>query len=135
MKRYIVSIIYLIFGIFFTVYPFYLNHVKGISLLPSGGTPYEPKNPGIVFSVVGVGLIIVAFFTFFRFIKPRQLPEPIYPYDKTTNKIVLPKNVKQEIVALCNSSTKSDAMIKVTELTGAKFNMAKEYIENLMEKK
>lgn len=135
MKRYVKSILYFIVGIFFIVYPFYANKVNGVSLIPAEGSPYMPRNPGIILSFFGLASVVAGIFTLFENTKPRKLPKPLYPYNKKTKEIILPENIETELRSLYFSKTKSDAMIKLTELTGAELHLASEFIENLMQKK
>jgi len=57
--------------------------------------------------------------------------DPIYPYNKDTNKIDIPMNIQSEIVSLIESGKKPVALKKVTRLTGAGLRVSKDYIDNL----
>ena len=62
----------------------------------------------------------------------RKRVEPTYPYDSKTGKIILPKNIENEIYQMAIKSDKPKAVKKVTELTGAGLRISKDYVDNLL---
>lgn len=62
----------------------------------------------------------------------RKRVEPTYPYDRKTRKIILPKNIENEIYQMAIKADKPKAVKKVTELTGAGLRISKDYVDNLL---
>ena len=62
----------------------------------------------------------------------RKRVEPTYPYDRKTRKIILPKNIENEIYQMAIKTDKPKAIKKVTELTGAGLRVSKDYVDNLL---
>ena len=63
----------------------------------------------------------------------RKTHSPLYPYDKRTNTISLPPEVKQEIQHLVMQGRRPEALKKVANLTGASLRISKDYIDDLAE--
>ncbi len=62
----------------------------------------------------------------------RKRVEPMYPYNRETRKINLPKNIENEIYQMAIKLDKPKAIKKVTELTGAGLGDSKDYVDNLL---
>ncbi len=62
----------------------------------------------------------------------RKRVEPMYPCDKKTRKINLPKNIENEIYQTAKKGDKPIAIKKVIELTGAGLRISAEYVDNLL---
>jgi ribosomal protein L7/L12 len=54
-----------------------------------------------------------------------------YPYDKKTNKITLPAEVKKELLHLIATGQKIEAIKRVIHLTGAGLKVSKDYVDGL----
>jgi hypothetical protein len=63
----------------------------------------------------------------------RKSHTPPYPYDKHSNMISLPPEVKQEIQHLVMQGRRPEALKKVANLTGASLRISKDYIDDLAE--
>ena len=61
----------------------------------------------------------------------RKKPIPLFPYDKHTNTIVLPADIKKEISRLVSTGDKVEAVKRVTRLTGAGLRVSKDYVDGL----
>lgn len=61
----------------------------------------------------------------------RKTHSPPYPYDKRTNTISLPPEVKKGIQYLVMEGRKPEALKKVSNLTGASLRISKDYIDDL----
>jgi hypothetical protein len=62
----------------------------------------------------------------------RKRVEPTYPYDRETRKVILPKNIENEIYQMAIKLGKPKAIKKVAELTGAGLRVSKNYVDNLL---
>ncbi|HMQ97201.1 MAG TPA: hypothetical protein PKC42_03835 [Candidatus Nanoperiomorbaceae bacterium] len=62
----------------------------------------------------------------------RKKIEPTYPYNRKTRKIILPKNIENEIYQIAIKVDKPKAVKKVIELTGAGLRVSKDYVDNLL---
>ena len=62
----------------------------------------------------------------------RKKVKPMYPYNRETQKINLPKNIENEIYNMAIKENKPKAVHKVTELTGAGLRISKDYVDNLL---
>jgi hypothetical protein len=62
----------------------------------------------------------------------RKRVEPTYSYDRKTGKIILPKNIENEIYQMAIKADKPKAVKKVTKLTGAGLRVSKDYVDNLL---
>ncbi|MFC1716351.1 hypothetical protein ACFL6S_21950 [Candidatus Poribacteria bacterium] len=68
-----------------------------------------------------------------RLYEARRKPfDPPYPYDKRANTISLPAEVEKEIRQIALTESKSQAVKKVTYLTGAGLRVSKDYVANLL---
>ena len=59
----------------------------------------------------------------------RKKSTPLYPYDKKTKTITLPKDIKKEIYYLLKAGKKVDAVKRVANLTGAGLKVSKDYVD------
>ena len=59
----------------------------------------------------------------------RKPVKPIYPYDKETNTIQLPKKFENELRRLVRDGKKVEAIKRVTQLTGAGLRVSKDYVD------
>lgn len=59
---------------------------------------------------------------------------PPFPYDKNTEKIILPENIERELLQIVLAGNKPKAVQKVVELTGAGLKVSKDYVDNLANK-
>lgn len=53
----------------------------------------------------------------------------IYPYDKETKTITLPKDIKKKIYHLLKAGKKVEAVKRVANLTGASLRVSKDYVD------
>ena len=65
------------------------------------------------------------------FILTRKRVTPLYPYNKKTKTITLPKEVEKEILRIISSGNKVEAVKQVTRLTGAGLRISKDYVDKL----
>ncbi len=61
----------------------------------------------------------------------RKRPIPVFPYDRKTKTISLPKNIEKEIMQLAVRSGKVEAVKRVSNLTGAGLRISKDYVDAL----
>jgi len=54
-----------------------------------------------------------------------------YPYDKKTNKVILPANIEQEVKSILLNQGMVEAMKKVILLTDCGLRIAKDYLDKL----
>ena len=66
---------------------------------------------------------ILKLFLLFLFKVTRKKSTPLYPYDKETKTITLPKDIKKEIYHLLKAEK------KVANLTGAGLKVSKDYVD------
>jgi ribosomal protein L7/L12 len=65
------------------------------------------------------------------FMFTRKKGVPLYPYDKRTQAINLPKKVEQQLQELIADDNKVEAIRQVTRLTGAGLRVSKDYVDRL----
>lgn len=65
----------------------------------------------------------------------RKKVVPVYPYNKRTNTIHLPKEVDDELLEIYRQVSKPEAVKRVTELTGAGLRLSKDYVDELIRKR
>ena len=65
------------------------------------------------------------------FQRTRPKTVALYPYDKRTNIITLPPDVEKTLRQLILSGEKTEAVKRVTDLTGAGLRVSKDYVDNL----
>lgn len=61
----------------------------------------------------------------------RPKTTPSHPYDERTNKIELPTEVEKELLRLLSTGNKTEAVKRVTRLTGAGLRVSKDYVDTL----
>lgn len=61
----------------------------------------------------------------------RKRMKPVYPYNRKTQQIRLPKNIEDDIYQTARDN-KVKAVKKVTELTGAGLRISKDYVDQLL---
>ena len=69
-----------------------------------------------------------------EFQRKRKKVKAIYPINKKTNTISLPKNIEAELRTLVVEGNKVKAVKQVTELTGAGLRVSKDYVDGLVRK-
>lgn len=65
------------------------------------------------------------------FLLTRKKVVPLYPYDKRTQAINLPKEVELQLQSLIADGNKVEAIRQVARLTGAGLRVSKEYVDRL----
>jgi ribosomal protein L7/L12 len=80
-----------------------------------------------------IGAVLKAFLMILDkvFLLARKKIVPLYPYDKRTRAITLPKEVERHLVA---DGNKVEAVRQVTRLTGAGLRVSKDYVDSLARK-
>jgi energy-converting hydrogenase Eha subunit F len=68
------------------------------------------------------------------FEQTRKRVKPIYPYDRTTNAIRLPRHGKKDFPQLGLRGSKVEAVKRVAYLTGAGLRISKDYVDQLATK-
>ena len=68
------------------------------------------------------------------FLLARKKVVPLYPYDKRTKVITLPKEVERQLRRLVADGNKVEATRQVTRLTGAGLRVSKDYVDSLARK-
>jgi ribosomal protein L7/L12 len=68
------------------------------------------------------------------FFLARKKVVPLYPYDKRTKAITLPKEVERQLRRLVADGNKVEAVRQVTKLTGAGLRVSKDYVDSLARK-
>ena len=68
------------------------------------------------------------------FFLARKKVVPLYPYDKRTKVITLPKEVERQLRRLVADGNKVEAIRQVTRLTGAGLRVSKDYVDSLVRK-
>jgi ribosomal protein L7/L12 len=68
------------------------------------------------------------------FLLTRKKVIPLYPYDKSTKAITLPKEVERQLRRLVADGNKVEATRQVTRLTGAGLRVSKDYVDSLARK-
>jgi ribosomal protein L7/L12 len=68
------------------------------------------------------------------FFLARKKVVPLYPYDKRTKAITLPKEVERQLRCLVADGNKVEAVRQVTRLTGAGLRVSKDYVDSLARK-
>jgi hypothetical protein len=68
------------------------------------------------------------------FLLARKKVVPLYPYDKRTKVIPLPKEVERQLRRLVADGNKVEVVRQVTRLTGAGLRVSKDYVDNLVRK-
>jgi ribosomal protein L7/L12 len=64
------------------------------------------------------------------FFLARKKVVPLYPYDKRTKVITLPKEVERQLRRLVADGNKVEAVRQVTRLTGAGLRVSKDYVDS-----
>ncbi|HEX3033887.1 MAG TPA: hypothetical protein VHT73_01985 [Thermodesulfobacteriota bacterium] len=80
-----------------------------------------------------IGAILKAFLVILDkvFILTRKRVTPLYPYDKKTKTVILPKEVEKEILRIISSGNKAEAIKQITRLMGAGLRTSKDYVDRL----
>jgi ribosomal protein L7/L12 len=68
------------------------------------------------------------------FLLVRKKFVPLYPYDKRTKAITLPKELERQLRRLVAEGNKVEAVRQVTRLTGAGLRVSKDYVDSLVRK-
>lgn len=68
------------------------------------------------------------------FLLARKKVVSLYPYDKRTRAIALPKEVERQLRRLVADDNKVEAIRQVTRLTGAGLRASKDYVDSLAQK-
>jgi ribosomal protein L7/L12 len=68
------------------------------------------------------------------FFLARKKVVPLYPYDKRTKVITLPKEVERQLRRLVADGNKVEAVRQVIRLTGAGLRLSKDYVDSLARK-
>ena len=68
------------------------------------------------------------------FLLVRKKVVPLYPYDKRTKVITLPKEVERQLRRLVADGNKVEAVRQVIRLTGAGLRLSKDYVDSLARK-
>jgi ribosomal protein L7/L12 len=68
------------------------------------------------------------------FFLARKKVVPLYPYDKRTKVITLPKEVERQLRRLIADGNKVEAVRQMTRLTGAGLRVSKDYVDSLARK-
>ena len=68
------------------------------------------------------------------FLLARKKVVLLYPYDKRTRAIALPKEVERQLRRLVVDGNKVEAIRQVTRLTGAGLRASKDYVDSLAQK-
>ena len=68
------------------------------------------------------------------FLFARKKVVPLYPYDKRTKAITLPKEVERRLRRLVAEGNKVEAVLQVTRFTGAGLRVSKGYVDSLARK-
>lgn len=84
-----------------------------------------------------IGAVLKAFLIILDkfFSLTRKRITPLYPYDKKTKTITLPKEVEKEILRIISGGNKVEAVKQVTRLTGAGLRISKNYVDKLAQTK
>jgi hypothetical protein len=67
----------------------------------------------------------------FRIARPKIVP--LYPYDRQSRTIRLPREIERELRRLVAAGNKVEAVKRVTRLTGAGLRVSKDYVDGLTE--
>jgi ribosomal protein L7/L12 len=83
-----------------------------------------------------IGAVLKAFLMILDkvFLLARKKIVPLYPYDKGTKAITLPKEVERQLRRLVADGNKVEAVRQVTRLTGAGLRVSKDYVDSLARK-
>lgn len=60
---------------------------------------------------------------------------PLYPYDKKSKTITLPREVEKDLRRMISKGDKVEAVRQVTRLTGAGLRVSKDYVDRLVRTK